>query len=181
MKQIADGLYAVVEGMPCSPDQLKIVPHSCPGALGRAEIEEVAARVLHFSMENGRWVGVTWRKLVAQLITEHDADQKLAVANSHNFEEYLRVQKARENYYALCVLTLGLYALFVSRPEPNLMPVPQVDLPLSLVPIKGPDFIPEAIRTLLDSGLLRQGKNNGDEVLFPTSHLVNKIMAAQAA
>ncbi len=74
MTELTNGLHEVREPMPCQPYQIYILRWALPNTLGHAEPEEVAARLLSFSQESGRWVGVSLLKIIDQLKAELDAD-----------------------------------------------------------------------------------------------------------
>ncbi len=189
MKEMANGLYAwqgefPSDGeMPCRADQLRkrFVPYMAPSTLGKAEDEEAAMRIIYPSIYHGEWVGVTLKYLVKKMQLEFEAERAVANVVSHNINEDLEAEKARQRYVLLCVLTLGIYALFASWPKPNRKEVTYVppqhlnSMPVSVLPVYGPDAIVNAISRLINQGLVKVKKEQDIEVLFPTPTLVKVV------
>ena len=57
--------------LPCQPGQIRICKWSFPYvSFHTPNAEEAAARLLHFSKKQGRWVSVTWRQLQQMVVLE---------------------------------------------------------------------------------------------------------------
>lgn len=69
MKEITpgSGLFEVEEQMPCLPRQIRWQQYLLPSTLGRAETEEMAARLIEYSVNAGQWVGVSWDLILGKI------------------------------------------------------------------------------------------------------------------
>lgn len=70
-----DGLYVLTGEMPCAPADLKFMRYMLPRVLvnvvdDAAEAEEAAARIIAFSQDAGRWVGVNFKAIGTQYNTD---------------------------------------------------------------------------------------------------------------
>ncbi len=82
MNQVQEGLFMVEEQMPCSPKAIIIHYYSLPSTLDRAEQEEAAARILLFSQQLNRWVGVSWHHLAETMQNECERVQNNDIPNN---------------------------------------------------------------------------------------------------
>ncbi|MBI3255569.1 MAG: hypothetical protein HYZ63_01210 [Candidatus Andersenbacteria bacterium] len=181
MRQISDGCFACEEEMSNRPGDLKISRWALPATLGRAEPEEAAARILHFSQQLNTWVGVSWPRLVQMMKEEYEAHERFNAANEQRYRE--REQKVRR-YMVLCILTLGIYALFAPKPTEVPSDLPADDLPFTGIFPFGPQHVVTGVQELLRDGLIRsevtaEGEE-GIQVFFPTCELVRRILKAQS-
>lgn len=177
------GLYEMKkhdkEQMPCSPNKIHIWHWALPNTLGKAELEEMAARILSFSQEIGEWIGVNRSAILVQIQEERDMWHR----KESNYQNILHRQRqyktALEKYNFLCYCTFGLWRRLVDEPiHPGMIEIP--DTPLSLVPCYGLHVITEGINLLLGEELLRIERDNfGEKVFFPTPLLIKRIMQAQ--
>lgn len=179
MKELKRGLFVLEEVMPCAPEKIgrHVAKYMIPNALGHAEHEEAAARILCPSIAEKQWVGVSWMYIVEQMRKEFDADRAIRNAQAHNFEEEHFVLRDRlTRYWLATVLTLGIYALFAEYPRPDFIAVPNADdLPFSIIPLYGPDAIIKSIWWLIEKSLVVEKACGDDKVLFPTPALVQAI------
>ncbi len=60
-------LFLMEEQMPCSPKEIVIRHYVLPSMLENSEQEEAAARLISFSQEFDKWVGVSWRYLAEKI------------------------------------------------------------------------------------------------------------------
>jgi len=184
MVQIEDGVFEMGEAMPCMPREIKVARYVIPVTLRKQVLEEAAARVLLFSKQLDRWVGVSWQKLFVIMLDEYFLYQRYEAVQSHNLKEDLRFKKETRKRYFLSFLTFGVYAYFTERPkEKDLWEVPVFTKPDSSVFLTGPNPIVEALDELVDEDLLcHRQVVEGDElvdVVCPTPKLVRSIMAVQ--
>lgn len=183
MNQVQDGLFVIEDEMPCLPGDLTIHPYVLLSTFGRGEPEEAAARILSFSQQLNQWVGVSWNRLIEMMQQDYKAAQRIEEAQRYNFDQQERVRLAVQRYYKLCVLTIGVYALFVAKPTAQLREIPDVNLPLSGIFVSSPDYVVTGIYELLQKKLLRQvtlGEGESElDVFFPTPALVSHIMQKQ--
>lgn len=183
MNQVQEGLFAVEEQMPCSPKAIVVYHYALPSTLDRAEREEAAARILSFSQQLDQWVGVSWRRLAEMMQKEYEMYQSIKEARIHDFYEQSHVQREVRRYYIICVLTLGVYALFVTKPKAQMHEVPDAKVPFSGIFMFGPNHVITGILELIENGLLRrvtEGKGeNALDVFFPTPALVSRIIQKQ--
>lgn len=183
MNKVEEGLFAVEEEMPCAPRAIAVWHYALPATLDRAEREEAAARVLSFSRQLNQWVGVSWPRLVEVMQKDCADYQNINDAQNHNADEPERVRRAVRKYHARCMLTLGIYGLFVAKPTAQMREVPQVELPYSGIFMLGPRHVVTGVRELVEKGFLRQvieGEGeNALHVFFPTPALVSHIMRKQ--
>jgi hypothetical protein len=94
-----------------------------------------------------------------------------------------RFNNATSHYRMLCTWTLGLYTLFVKKPEKNLKEVPAFKQPFSGIYLEGPNFVVNGIHELLEVEMLKLVQENDGEktidVFFPTPKLIQLIMQKQ--
>jgi hypothetical protein len=183
VEKIEEGLFATEEAMPCKPRDIKIGRYSVGPILGHMEKEDVAARVITFSQQLDRWVGVSWPRIVQMLKEELEAFTAHNSAKHHNMKEEDRFNNATSHYRMLCTWTLGLYTLFVKKPEKNLKEVPAFKQPFSGIYLEGPNFVVNGIHELLEVEMLKLVQENDGEktidVFFPTPKLIQLIMQKQ--
>ncbi len=170
--------YMEMEGMPGPQDYL-ISPYVLPGAFGRQEKEEAAARLISVCQEFGAWCGVSFRYLKAQMFREikvylsHIEDQKNV--RQYNEDEHHRWMRERR----LCILTLGAFALFKrpTRPEVKSIPEMPVELPFSSIFHFGVDPVYIGLQDLVRMDLIKLEtcKERETDVLFPTPELLSSI------
>ena len=71
--QNINGLYEIKKEMPCAPEDITIAEWWIPKASAlKAEEVEIAARLIHFSQKNEKWVGVTTESLQAMFDKEKE-------------------------------------------------------------------------------------------------------------
>jgi len=183
MNQIENGLFAVEDTMPCNPRDIRIGHYALPSTLQRAEREEAAARILTFSQQLDSWVGVSWSRLSQMMREELEGFQTWNKAQRHNHEEEWRFAAVARKYHILCIVTLGLYALFVAKPKKQLREVPEFNMPFTGIFICGSGHVVEGIRELIDGGMLKHVKegegDNARDIFFPTPTLISTIMQKQ--
>ncbi len=73
MDQEQEGLFVIEDQMPCSPEAITICQYVLPSTFNKAEQEEAAARIIFFSQQLGRWVGVSWRRIAEIMQNDYDA------------------------------------------------------------------------------------------------------------
>lgn len=161
MNSVDNGrIYEMNEKMPCEPSDICIWRWALPSVLGHAESEEAAARIIHFSQQLGRWVGVSWKKL-GLMIKEDLRKEKEGEQADKRFDE------EEENSV---VETADL---------------PEIEIPLSGIYIYGPKFVAKGIYDLVEKDFLRMSVvGEGDDardVFYPTPKLVERIMMIQGA
>ncbi len=186
MKELStSGLYEMEERdrnqMPCSPDKIRILYWALPNTLGKAELEEAAARILSFSQESGEWVGVNKSAILAQIQDERDMYRRGEKNHRKNLYRQQQYRKAMKKYDLFCFFTFGLWRRWKDKPEqPRVIDI--TEAPFTVVPIYGLQAISQGINLLLDKELLRAERGNfGERILFPTPLLIQRIMQAQQA
>ncbi len=183
MKQIENGIFSMEESMPCSPKDFGLALYALPSTLNRAEREEAAARILSFSKKLGQWVGVSWTRLAEMMQADYEAHQTLIRLRQNNAQKQETYLQARRNYILLSLITLGIYALFASKPVMELQEPPSENLPFSGIYVFGPNHVITGIHELVDSGMLKReeiGEGDGAlDVFFPTPSLIQRIMEVQ--
>jgi len=101
-----EGIYPMKEELPCSPKDIRLLKYALPSTLGNAEAEEVAARILMFSRERGRWVGVSYNKLIQAM---EDDLERGRLAQEMWAQEVREYNCARRKY----IFTLGLSSIWI--------------------------------------------------------------------
>lgn len=153
-----EGLFEMSDEMPCDSRDICIWRWALPSVLGHAESEEAAARIIYFSQQLGRWVGVSWKKL--GLMIKEDLRKET--------EE----EKAGRCFYE------SEKSSIVETGD-----LPENEIPLSGVYVYGPQFVVKGIHDLLEKGFLRMStEGEGDDaydVFYPTPKLVERIMEVQ--
>lgn len=145
--------------------------------LGDASLNEAAARVLYYSRQCGRWVGVSTYRLKIDV----EIDKRLSVVHNRvrQANEIARMQYSDRVwlFWIFTVLTLGLYPIWVAKPVLALHSPPSEAPPLTVFADKGVVGLMPAINQLIDTGFLSfceyQNPNGTcDQVVFPTSRLM---------
>jgi hypothetical protein len=157
--------YAVSESFECSPLEIELLQYQVPCKAGTPEMEEVIARLLWVSKEEGEWVGVSYKKLTDQIFEDikkyRECRKKEAFLKEIN-------QKNR--------LTFGLYGR-IKKVEVDL---PRWDeLPFSLLFSKGVRPFEKGVIELLDKKWIELRKVGKETVLFPKKELIEHIRIAQ--
>jgi len=152
-----EGLYRINGAeMPCRPQELKICRWAIPGALGDAESEDIAARIISFSFGSGIWVGVTRRRLV-QMLTD---DLSLALA----WEAYKNALSKRRWYWPFAGAAIK----------------PTAEMPASVVFLPNGTYnLLRAVHLLARRGMLELVTANNEVIICPKPALVQAIMASQ--
>jgi hypothetical protein len=183
MNQIQKGLFAIEESMPCNPRDLMIGRYKLPATLQRAEREEAAARIITFSQQLDRWVGVSWSRLGQMMHEDYEKHRAWNEVVRKNHEEELRFAEATRKYRTLSIITLGIYALFVKKPSKQIVEVSEFDIPFSGIFMFGAGHVMEGIHELVESGMLRYVQagegDDAQDIFFPTPALISTIMEKQ--
>jgi len=166
------------EEMPCAPQDIAILKYTIPGTFGSFEKEEAAARVLFFSLKAEKWVGVSEQMLVDMMREDHEAYERACEVSRYKSEDLWRFERAMKRYYFFCALTLGLHVLFAEKP--TLHQGPQIEqAPTSGIFIWGFGHVWKGIDALVECGMLRCEKINGEIVFFPTPPFIARILMIQ--
>jgi hypothetical protein len=183
VKQIENGLFAVEETMPCNPQDIRVGRYDLPDTLQRAEREEAAARIITFSQQVDSWVGVSWSRLAQMMREEFEEQKRWNDVRRQNHQEEWRFAAAMRKYRIRCIATLGLYALFATKPVKNLREVPLLSVPSTGIFICGPKHVIEGLRELVELGMLKHvQEGDGDtarDIFVPTPILISTIMQKQ--
>jgi hypothetical protein len=144
---------------------------------------ELVRRLLEFSNELNRWVGVSWPALMSSLEQEQVRYNKLVMQNKPVQEAY---RKALRNYESWNGWTLGLYG-YLREP-----PLPAADLELAALEERvawtvagNREQLGLAASKLHRDGYLdlkydRPCNNHGIEVFFLTKELIWKYVSKKA-
>ncbi len=168
--------------MPCTPDAFHIQPWVLPRTFGHRELEEAAARIVQYSQLLGFWVGVTEKEIIEMMRRDCEAAEIAQEVRDLNDAERQEFAKFTRSWRIKSVLTLGLYAYFIKKPELKLLPMPSV--PMTGIFFQGPEFVATGIRELVEQGLIRYvepSDKDDDLVFFPTPALVARILEVQSA
>ncbi|MSU54696.1 MAG: hypothetical protein EXS48_02610 [Candidatus Staskawiczbacteria bacterium] len=168
--------------MPCQPSDIRFrFDYVIPNTLGSMETEEAAARIISFSKKLNEWTGVSWNQLVAMMKAEYQEHKKLDKATeAHNAAMEVWFSQLNKHFW-LCVLTLGIYALFVRKPQRVRVQQPEVNLPFSGIFAFGPQLVINGIQQLLEKDYLKKESNEaeGTDILYPTPKLIGFLLSCQ--
>lgn len=183
MNEVTKGLFLVEESMPCSPRKIRIGHYFLPATLGRSEREEAAARIIFFSHQLDQWVGVSWPKIVEMMKADYEKEKASRVKLDRR-NERMEVWFGQLNrHFWLCVLTFGIYALFVRKPERSTEKEEEPDMPFSGIYLFGSQHVVTGIQELLEQNMLKKvTEGEGEDavdVLLPTPALISRIMEVQ--
>lgn len=158
-----------------TPKQLIFPKYVLLETFGKQESEEAAARILIFSKQLDKWVGVSWRALAQVMQEELEEEQNLQKLRDESWDAqrtYLKELKAwkTKNY-----LTLGIYSLFATKPVEKEVDVPESDIAMSGLHIFGPQSIVNGLHMLIEKGFVELKKMNNEDVFFPTQSFVDKV------
>ncbi len=155
-----EGIYPMKEKLPCSPKDIGLLQYALPSTLGNAEAEEVAARILMFSRERGRWVGVSYSKLIQ---TMKDDLERGRLAQEMWAQEVREYNCARRKY----IFTLGLS----KKPSPPI----KKEMPFSLISVMGLWPLKRGLVQLVEN----EWVNIDGDALYPSESLIRRIMEVQ--
>ena len=174
MQEVAPGLFAVEEEMPCEPSDIRVILYDPPCSLGSAEKEEAAARVLSCSQKAGQWVGVTWEHLLEVMHGEFEKSQWIARAQRG-------AKCAKKVHKWLRVLSLGSFRGFDEDSVEKVCELAREGLPTSAIYFTlNYGFVLGGITELVQMGMLRgTGAPGSGHTFFPTPALISRIMKAQ--
>lgn len=183
MIEIEKGLFVMEEPMPCQPRKIRIGHYFLPATLGRLEQEEAAARIISFSQQIGQWVGVSWPKIVDMMKEDYEKNRVYRETQLDRHNERMEAWFGRLSlHFWLCVLTLGIWALFVRKPERK-TDRQEPDMPFSGIYLFGPQHVVTGIINLIELNMLKKvTKGDGEDtidVFLPTPTLISKIMEVQ--
>lgn len=175
-------LPADLASMPCQPDDIRFrFNYAIPNTLGSMETEEAAARIISFSKNLNEWTGVSWDQLVEMMRAEYEEQKKMDKATeAHNAAMEVWFSQLHRHFW-LSVLTLGIYALFVRKPERVRVQQPEVNLPFSGIFPFGPQFVINGIQELLEKNYLKKESDEAEktEILYPTPKLIGFLLQCQ--
>lgn len=155
IKHKEEGIFPLHDKMPCKPRQIKLEPYTLPIVFdGNLEAEEAAARIIFFSQQERKWVGVSWQHLLAMMKAD-------IAANDQRFEQEKRARQKCASWFH--------FWPFKSKPK-------EIVVPVSGVYSYGLSFVRRGLRFLLDGQWLHQEKHNGNMVYFPAVKLIRRIM-----
>ncbi|TSC58812.1 MAG: hypothetical protein Greene041619_358 [Candidatus Peregrinibacteria bacterium Greene0416_19] len=172
----------LAEAMICQPREIPLHFHYLmPNTIGRVEQEEAAARILSFSRDIGEWTGVSWNQLVDQMRGEYEEQRKLDEWNRAFHEMMDNYGRKVQVHFRLSVLTLGVYALLVQKPQRPGAERPQVHLPFSGIFAFGPGHVVTGIHELLQKEFLQMQTDEveGTDIFYPTPKLVHHLLHCQ--
>jgi len=155
-----EGIYLMEKELPCSPNDIRLLKYALPSTLGNAEAEEVAARILMFSRERGRWVGVSYNKLIQAM---EDDLERGRLAQEMWAQEVREYNCARRKY----IFTLGLS----KKPSPPI----KKEMPFSLISVMGLWPLKRGLVQLVEN----EWVNIDGDALYPSESLIRRIMEVQ--
>ena len=162
---------------PHTPAEVRVCKYVVPNKLGKTELEEAAARVLYHSKILGRWVGVSWTKIINELQDEFEMLAATTKAKQENQLREAEYQQAVKSYDRKLRWSLRLYALCADRPTLELIKVPDgPDVQFSVAHMMGPTVIVKALRQLITDGMLLEVEEDDETYFLPTLKLVEAIM-----
>ena len=179
MASLPNGSYPCEEEMPCTPHDIAFLRYALPGTLGKFRTEEAVARILSFSQQLDRWVGVSWPELRDTMRQDLETARQIEEVRGRNRAREISIAAEVRHYRVMCWLTAGIHAFFHNKPVATMEPVPEVALPFSGIYVFGPEHVVNGIHDLIERGLIRQVIRDGTDVFFPTPALVTRIMESQ--
>lgn len=179
MKEISFGLFELEEDMPCSPDNIRVLNYFVPNFLCEKGKNEIIARLLCFSCINGRWLGVSWRKIL-KTIKQDCAQFRAYQKDELLYNRYFRLWESEmADYMLYCILSLGAYSFFAKKPKRPKLDTRNLGFPKSGIYEFGLKYIVSSLDELLEQGMLEK-EVVGDEVVFsPTNALIFGIYNCQ--
>lgn len=182
-------LFVVDEDMPCEPKDLRFYPYALMNTFDRGEREEAAARLVKVAQEEGRWVGVSFSRIIDKVVEEAEKLSKVSGVKERNFQTSWKHKRDVRRYRFLAILTLGVYALFVKKPMLSLEPVPEWQEPFSIVLMYGLSSLVDGFLELQERGFVRIDRSRVeeegfkgmyvDDVVYPTASLATRILEVQ--
>ncbi len=174
--------------MPCEPGDLVFARYHLPDTFGRAEREEAAARLVTLCQEEGRWVGVSFRRIVERIIEEAKRNQEISDLKDRNMKAIWKYGEDIRLWWLLTVVTFSIYAIWVKKPKLVLEEEPVYDGGESTgrIMMFGLEFLVGGFFELQDEGFIRIDSTHADrdgmypdDVLYPTPLLAARMMECQ--
>ena len=165
---------------PYSPNEVRVPRYTCNQKIGSAGEEEVAARIIEYCQQKGRWCRIERDSFLSGINLEYIA----ITLDSNRRNDLLRYnQKSQEMYkknlfwYRLKVVsTFGIYHFFGNRRPitPKLRKVPEQNL-LFTGAVNGMSHVQEGIAGLAKKGAIEIVTVKGDKWIIPTPKLLEPL------
>jgi len=140
------------------------------------------------AQEEGRWVGVSFARIVGKVVEEARKSSEVSGVKERNWRASWKHEHDIRRYRLLAILTLGAYTLFVKKPVLSLEPVPEWQEPFSIVLMYGLSSLVDGFLELQEKGFVRitcTHQDDGtkgmypDDVIYPTASLAGRILEVQ--
>jgi hypothetical protein len=185
LEQVAEGLY-VSEGtraITVRPTQISFGKYFMPSTLGHSEYEDIGARLVEASREQGQWVGMAYKNLGKQLVAE------LEGMYADNDKKRAKMSKPRKGLLARAyegakssLFGAELPKVEPAKPEPE---QPKSDSSsvlafwLFMQGPNGPAIVNSEIREMANKGYINLVKQGDKDILMPTQKLAETVYNAQ--
>ena len=178
LEQLKSGAYTTSElkGIEIKPAQISYVNWNMADTLGHAEFEDIGARLIGASVNEGQWVGLTYGDLGKQLMGEMEKIHKQNASEpknlkdrvydcitsvfkgkpTHNYSKVVETENIQENIEPMSVLAMRLYATGNAQTLTN------------------------ELQDMKDAGYLNIVKVNDVDVLLPTTKLIETVYQRQS-
>jgi hypothetical protein len=187
LEQITDGLYVSegTRGISVKPTEIAFGKYLMPSTLGHSEHEDIGARLVEASREQGQWVGMAYSTLGNQLVGELEgmyADNEKRRAEMDKPRKGL-LARAYEGAKSL----LGGKQPVAETAQPE-VEAEQPERPYSVLAFQlftqgqnGPAILGSEIRGMADKGYLDLVEQGDQTVLMPTQKFAETVYKAQQA
>ena len=164
-----------------SPNEIQYGKWIIPGALGKAEWEDIAARIIHLSNEQGQFIASSIRAIFDQLKEEFELEEKFSEWQK---EQFFEKQKDRSNLFKLIKNAVSNVLGNEIQAEQKEIEenIPQ-RAPVSVIRLQTmmgrPTAISYEIQAMIKEGLLEETLINKELYIAPTEKMVKKILQMQ--
>lgn len=166
-----DGLYSCKNLNGYCPSTLVVEKYVLPNTFGNTDLEEAVARIISFSIEEGKWLGVSWTKIENMISLEIKKRETTKATRIENLERnkcecYSRIIKG--------ILSLGIYTYF-TKPIIYEVVISKEENYQSVIPKHGIRAIFKAIEKLVSEEYIDKSMIAGEVVFFPTEKTAKNL------
>lgn len=171
------------------PNQIAMGKYFIPGALGHSESEEIAARILMFCREEGKFVAPSYRAIANVIIAEMGKDAAVAQARNARHEAVRLAEQRPSASQQIAKKLPGLAKMLgISAHMPVTIPeltAEQKNYQSPMSPIifsamyKGINVLPYELKAMIDQGYLTETVVGEEAYYEPTVALIERLIRVQ--
>jgi hypothetical protein len=184
LEQIADGLYVgeSTRAIAIKPEEIAFGRYVLPNTLGHGEYEDIGARLVEASREQGQWVGMAFYTLIDKLLAEmndtiDDNNKRRAKLNNPR-KGLLETVCDRAKYLIGGKKAVAEPAQTETEEQPQ-RPYSLLVFQMHAYGPSGAEILRSEVRGMIDKGYLDYVKLEDKEILLPTQKFAETVYRAQ--